>query len=190
MRGRGKRALPSLRNALAIALMNDARWRAQRPSGRLALLVAAADYATDDLSFAVSHGEWGKRAGDVGERTMDDLAADATGCGLLSRSRQRKPDGMLGTYSYRFDPDLLPADLAGGTTRRFGGSSCGADLAGQELQAKALSKEAVGVLDAVEGSDVGGEANVASRARTTSAFLADEERAMAEQFAVEVRGGA
>jgi len=111
--------------------MDDARWKAQRPSGRLALLVAAADYATDDLSFAVSHGEWGKRAGGIAERTMDDIAADATGCGLLSRSRQRRDDGMLGTYSYKFDPDLLPTDLAGGTTRRFGGSSCGADLAGQ-----------------------------------------------------------
>jgi hypothetical protein len=111
--------------------MNDARWKAQRPSGRLALLVAADDYVTDDLSFTVSHREWGERAGGIAERTMDDVAADATGCGLLSRSRQRKPDGMLGTYSYRFDADLLPAHLAGGTRRRFGGSSCGADLAGQ-----------------------------------------------------------
>jgi hypothetical protein len=148
--------------------MNDARWKRQTNCGRLVLLVAATDFVTEDLSFKVAHGDWAATAG-VSERTVDDVAADATGIGLLVRSRlRRQADGMLGTYTYRFDPDLLGATTAPGTRRNHFGSSSGAVTAPQEVQVKALGKNdnGGGTTDVVDSSSldhVGGGDDIPGR---------------------------
>jgi hypothetical protein len=203
VRGRGKRALPSVRSQLVIALLNDARWRLQTNAGRLALLVAAADYATGDLSFKVSHADWAARA-KVSKKSIDRLAEDATGIELLTRSRQRRDDGMLGTYTYRFDPCLLGDMVSPGTRGHGDASSSGDMVTPQEVQVKALGKNrvvgttGVGVTSNVDGERSGYElrdgtssriedGSVENRSRASSDFLDDETRRMAEKFAAEGR---
>lgn len=170
MRGRGARALPSTRNKLALALVADARWRALTPSGRLALVVAANAYATDDLSFDREHGEWAALAR-IGITALEEALLDATGCELISRSRKRRRDGMLGGYTYRFDAVLLAPESGGGARPGIRASSGGPESGGQRRRKKnnALTEStSVGSTTTAHGSSkletVEGEAT--SRAST------------------------